>query len=79
MTQQKKLMQCEFCKTLISSQMSLGVCDECRELDHALFNKTKGFLKFGEKILPEELSERAGVDLKHIQRWIHNGRFNLDL
>jgi hypothetical protein len=74
----KKLQQCEYCGALMSTSLFGGVCKDCMEQDKQLFDKARGCLNFGEKILPEELAEKSGVDLRHIQRWAEIGRFGVD-
>ena len=52
-----------------------GVCSDCFDKDDELFDKVRSVMKFGEKFMPEALSEKTGVDIKHIQRWARLGRF----
>ncbi len=72
---QKKLNQCEYCRALIGGSNPMGVCKDCTEVDEKLFDKARNHLGFGQQISPEELAEKSGVDLKHIERWAHVGRF----
>jgi hypothetical protein len=51
------------------------VCNECIEKDDELYTMAKNSMKFGEKMLPEELSHKTGIDYKHIMRWVRYGRF----
>jgi len=74
-TKLKRLSQCAMCNALMSMPTSSGVCGDCWEKDEQLFQKAKSHIKFGERLLIEELSGKSGVDLKHIQRWIEQGRF----
>jgi hypothetical protein len=43
--------------------------------DDEMYTKAKNCMKFGEKMLPEELSHKTGIDTKHILRWVKHGRF----
>ncbi len=70
-----KLKQCEICGNITSVTIREGVCNDCLDKDDELYNKAKNSMKFGQKMLPEELSQRTGIDYKHIQRWIRTGRF----
>tara|TARA_B100001989_G_C24123568_1_gene262119 strand:- start:27 stop:266 length:240 start_codon:yes stop_codon:yes gene_type:complete len=76
-TSKRKLQQCDFCGTLMSNSLHGGVCADCMEEDKELYDKARNFLKFGEKVLAEELAQKSGVDLKHIQRWISIGRLSI--
>ena len=70
-----KLTQCGICNCLLPANNTSGVCNDCWEKDDAMFDKVRSVMKFGEKFLPEVLSEKTGVDMKHIQRWARQGRF----
>lgn len=70
-----RLTQCQLCGGLMSSPTSTNVCGDCWDKDEQLFNKARSAMRFGEKLLPEELSLKTGIDLKHIQRWASQGRF----
>ena len=70
-----KLKQCEICGCITSSSLRDGVCNECMEKDDELYTMAKNSMKFGEKMLPEELSNKTGIDYKHIMRWVRYGRF----
>jgi hypothetical protein len=67
--------QCEICGSVTSVVLKNGVCFDCKEKDDELFALAKNSMKFGEKILLEELSNRCGIDSKHIMRWVRHGRF----
>lgn len=71
-----KLIQCGICNCLLPSNNVSGVCSDCWEKDDELFDKVRSVMKFGEKFLPEVLSEKTGVDIKHIKRWARQGRFS---
>jgi hypothetical protein len=71
----KRLSQCEMCGALMGMPTSSGVCSDCWDKDEDMYQKVKSNMKFGEKLLPEELSAKTGVDIKHIQRWAAQGRF----
>jgi hypothetical protein len=70
-----KLKQCEICGCITSFSLRDGVCNECMEKDDELYTMAKNSMKFGEKMLPEELSNKTGIDYKHIMRWVRYGRF----
>lgn len=59
----------------MATQTTTGVCADCWEKDEKLYNAAISTLKFGERVFPEELSAKSGIDIKHIQRWIRQGRF----
>lgn len=73
----RKLAKCEVCGSLMPGHLSSGsgVCQDCWDKDEEMFQKAKGAIKFGQRVLPEELSSKTGIDLKHINRWIAQGRF----
>jgi len=70
-----KLSQCGICNCLLPSNNTTGVCSDCWEKDDEMFDKVRSAMKFGEKFLPEVLSEKTGVEMKHLQRWARQGRF----
>ncbi|MEY3369458.1 MAG: hypothetical protein RLZZ361_128 [Cyanobacteriota bacterium] len=70
-----KLKQCDICGCITSSSLRNGVCNECMAKDDELYTLAKNSMKFGEKMLPEELSNKTGIDCKHILRWVRHGRF----
>jgi len=63
------------CGGLMSPPTSTGVCKDCWDKDEEMFNKARAAMRFGEKLLPEDLSAKTGIDMKHIQRWTSQGRF----
>ncbi len=67
--------QCEICGCVTSLNLKNGVCFDCKEKDDELFTLAKNSMKFGEKMLLEELSNRSGIDCRHILRWVRYGRF----
>lgn len=71
----KRLSQCEMCGGLMGTPTSTGVCSDCWDKDEEMYQKVKSNMKFGQKLFPEELANKTGVDIKHIQRWINQGRF----
>jgi hypothetical protein len=71
----KKLSQCGICNCLLPVNNTTGVCKECWPKDDELFDKVRSVMKFGEKFLPEVLAEKTSVDIKHIRRWLNQGRF----
>ncbi len=74
MLRDKKLAKCDLCGTLISGQVA-SVCKDCWDKDEEMFQKVKSAIKFGQRVLPDELASKTGVDLKHINRWAQQGRF----
>ncbi len=75
MLRDKKLAKCELCGALISGQVSSAVCKDCWDKDEEMFQKVKSAIKFGQRVLPDELASKTGVDIKHINRWAQQGRF----
>ena len=75
---ERKLKQCEYCGTLMSISLFGGVCNECMDTDKELYDKARSSLKFGEKVLPEELADKTGIEIKHIKRWMEIGRFGIE-
>ncbi len=73
--QQRKLTKCEMCGSLMSGFTSTGVCGDCWSKDEEMFQKVRAAMKFGQKVFPEELAGKTGVDIKHINRWMQQGRF----
>jgi hypothetical protein len=73
-----KLKQCEYCGALMSISLFGGVCKDCMERDKELFDRARSCMNFGERVLPEELAEKSGIELRHIQRWAEIGRFGMD-
>ncbi len=73
--QQRKLSKCEVCGTLMGGFSSTGVCADCWDKDEQMFQKVRGAMKFGQRLLPDELSTQTGVEIKHINRWMQQGRF----
>ncbi len=71
----KRLSQCAMCGSLMSIPTASGVCSDCWDKDEEMYQKVKSTMKFGQKLLPEELASKTGVDIKHIQRWMVQGRF----
>jgi hypothetical protein len=63
------------CGGLINLPTSAGICKDCWDKDEELFNRARAAMRFGEKLLPEDLSAKTGIDMKHIQRWTNQGRF----
>lgn len=59
----------------MSNPTSFGICPDCWEKDESLYNQARSALRFGEKVFPEELSAKTGIEIRHIQRWIRQGRF----
>lgn len=74
----RKLGKCEYCGVIVNATVYGDVCPECTEEDKALFNQARAHLRFGEKVLPEDLANKSGVPLKHIERWVDIGRFGTD-
>jgi hypothetical protein len=75
MLREKRLAKCEMCGTLMTGNVSTGVCQDCWDKDEEMFQKVKSAIKFGQRVLPDELATKTGVELKHINRWIQQGRF----
>ncbi len=63
------------CKSIVAMLTSYGVCADCIDEDDKLFAKVKSSIGFGQKLLPDELAAKTGVDIKHINRWVNAGRF----
>ena len=75
MLRDKRLAKCEICGDLMAGGVTAGVCKECWDKDEEMFQKVKSAIKFGQKVLPDELAAKTGIELKHINRWAQNGRF----
>jgi hypothetical protein len=75
MLQSKKISKCGLCDALIAANNMRGVCTDCWDKDDELYESVRSVMKFGEKFIPELISEKSGVDLKHIIRWSLIGRF----
>lgn len=75
MLQGNKLNQCGLCSSLMATSNTRGVCSDCFDKDDELYDKVRNVMKFGERFAPEALSEKTGVDIKHINRWANQGRF----
>ncbi len=75
MLRDKKLAKCDLCGSLISGGVGSSVCRDCWDKDEEMFQKVKSAIKFGQKVLPDELAAKTGIDVKHINRWVLNGRF----
>ncbi len=75
MLRDKKLAKCELCGALISLQVGSAVCKDCWDKDEEMFQKVKAEIKFGQRVLPDELAAKTGIDVKHIARWSQQGRF----
>jgi hypothetical protein len=63
------------CGALMGVPTASGVCSDCWDKDEEMYQRAKSVLKFGQRVFPEELSSKTGIDIKHIQRWIEQGRF----
>ncbi len=74
----RKLNKCDICNALLAEKPPSGVCSACFDYDQELFDRVKKSLKYGERVTPEDLSQRTDVDPKHIKRWIKLGRLSGD-
>lgn len=74
----KRLSQCDLCGAFINANIYGGVCNECTDKDKELYDQARTCLDFGERVLPEDLSAKSGVDIKHIKRWVRIGRLGSD-
>lgn len=72
----RKLSKCGICNTMLADKPPSGVCSSCFDYDQELFDRVKKALRYGERITPEELANRTGVDAKHIKRWTSLGRLS---
>lgn len=71
-----KVAQCEMCGAIYIENL-YGVCENCIEEDQQLYHTARDSIKFGEIVTPEIVSERTGIEVKHIMRWIRKGRLSV--
>lgn len=74
MMQHRKLSLCPICNKLMSGQTIRGVCFECFDEDERMFQELKSIIQIGQKLGLFELSDRSGIQPKHIKRWIDLGK-----
>jgi hypothetical protein len=74
MMQNRKLSLCPICNKLMSGPTIRGVCFECFDEDERMFQELKSIIQIGQKLGLFELSDRSGIQPKHIKRWIDLGK-----
>jgi hypothetical protein len=74
MLKDRKLSLCPICNKLMAGSTPRGVCFDCFDEDERMFQLVKSCIQIGEKLGPVELSDKSGILLKHIKRWLDLGK-----
>lgn len=69
---------CNFCGTPVADKYN-RYCNKCQKIEQQMLSRVKSHLKYNASASIDDVSRKTGVDKKHINRYIREGKIVISL